>query len=80
MDTKVSTAKKEVIIAINRPTVLIGERINPSGKKKLAEALKSGDLDIVRREAIAQVEAGADIIDINVNIFIMVSPGTMPSP
>jgi 5-methyltetrahydrofolate--homocysteine methyltransferase len=67
MDTKVSTATKEVIIAINRPTVLIGERINPSGKKKLAEALKSGDLDIVRREAIAQVEAGADIIDINVN-------------
>jgi 5-methyltetrahydrofolate--homocysteine methyltransferase len=67
MDTKVSTATKEVIIAINRPTVLIGERINPTGKKKLAEALKSGDLDIVRREAIAQVEAGADIIDINVN-------------
>jgi len=67
MDTKVSTAKKEVIIAINRPTVLIGERINPTGKKKLAEALKSGDLDIVRQEAIAQVEAGADIIDINVN-------------
>ena len=67
MDTKVSTTTKEVIIAINRPTVPIGERINPTGKKKLAEALKSGDLDIVRREAIAQVEAGADIIDINVN-------------
>jgi 5-methyltetrahydrofolate--homocysteine methyltransferase len=67
MDTKVSTATKEVIIAINRPTVLIGERINPTGKKKLAEALKTGDLDIVRQEAIAQVEAGADIIDINVN-------------
>lgn len=67
METKVSGAKKEVIISINRPTVLIGERINPTGKKKLAEALKSGDLDIVRKEAIAQVAAGADIIDINVN-------------
>ncbi len=67
METKVSTAKKEVIISINRPTVLIGERINPTGKKKLAEALKSGDLEVVRQEAIAQVEAGADIIDVNVN-------------
>ena len=67
MDTKVSGAKKEVIISFNRPTVLIGERINPTGKKKLAEALKSGDLEVIRKEAIAQVEAGADIIDCNVN-------------
>ncbi len=67
METKVSSAKKEVIIAITRPTVLIGERINPTGKKKLAEALKAGDLEVVRQEAIAQVAAGADIIDVNVN-------------
>ena len=67
MDTKVSGTTKEVIISINRPTVLIGERINPTGKKKLAEALKSGDLEVVRQEAIAQVAAGADIIDCNVN-------------
>lgn len=67
MDTKVSGSSKEVIISINRPTVLIGERINPTGRKKLTEALKAGDLEIVRREAIAQVEAGADIIDCNVN-------------
>ena len=67
MDTKVSGTTKEVIISINRPTVLIGERINPTGRKKLTEALKSGDLEIVRKEAIAQVAAGADIIDCNVN-------------
>ena len=67
METRVSSAKKEVIIDITRPTVLIGERINPTGKKKLAEALKAGDLEVVRREAIEQVAAGADIIDINVN-------------
>ncbi len=67
METKVSSEKKEVIIAIDRPTVLIGERINPSGKKKLTEALKAGDLEIVRKEAIEQVEAGADIIDVNVS-------------
>jgi len=67
METKVSSEKKEVIISIDRPTVLIGERINPTGRKKLTEALKAGDLEMVRKEAIAQVEAGADIIDCNVN-------------
>ncbi|MFH1646581.1 MAG: dihydropteroate synthase [Chloroflexota bacterium] len=67
METRVSSATKEVIIADNRPTVLIGERINPTGKKKLAEALKAGDLTVVRDEAIAQVAAGADIIDVNVS-------------
>jgi 5-methyltetrahydrofolate--homocysteine methyltransferase len=69
METKVSSSKKEVIIGDNRPTVLIGERINPTGKKKLAEALKAGDLEIVRKEALAQTQAGADIIDVNVGIF-----------
>jgi 5-methyltetrahydrofolate--homocysteine methyltransferase len=49
--------------------VLIGERINPAGKKKLAEALKAGDLEIVCKEALAQVQAGADILDVNVGTF-----------
>jgi 5-methyltetrahydrofolate--homocysteine methyltransferase len=69
METKISSAAKEVIISDDRPTVLIGERINPSGKKNLGEALKAGNLDIVRKEAKAQAEAGADILDVNVNIF-----------
>ena len=69
METRVSSATSEVIIGHNRPTVLIGERINPSGKKKLAEALKAGDLEIVRNQALAQVQAGADILDINVAAF-----------
>ncbi len=69
METKMSSSKKEVIIGDNRPTVLIGERINPTGKKKLAEALKAGDLEIVRKEALAQTQAGADIIDVNVGVF-----------
>ena len=67
METIVSSEKKEVIISIDRPTVLIGERINPTGKKKLQEALLAGNLDIVRNEAEAQVAAGADIIDVNIN-------------
>jgi 5-methyltetrahydrofolate--homocysteine methyltransferase len=66
METKVSSATKEVIISGNLPTRLIGERINPSGRKKLTQALQSGNLDMVRSEAIAQVKAGADIIDVNV--------------
>jgi 5-methyltetrahydrofolate--homocysteine methyltransferase len=69
METKVSSPSEEVIIGDDQPTVLIGERINPTGKKKLAEALKAGDLEIVRKEALAQVQAGADIIDVNVGTF-----------
>jgi 5-methyltetrahydrofolate--homocysteine methyltransferase len=67
MDTKVSSPKKEVIISYDRPTVIIGERINPTGRKKLTETLKAGDLEMVRSEALIQVAAGADIIDCNVN-------------
>jgi len=69
MKTMVSSPSKEVIIGDNQPTVLIGERINPTGKKKLADALKAGDLDTVRGEALAQVQAGADILDVNVGAF-----------
>jgi len=69
METRVSSATKEVLIADGQPTVLIGERINPTGKKKLAEALKAGNLEIVSKEALAQVQAGADIIDINVGML-----------
>jgi 5-methyltetrahydrofolate--homocysteine methyltransferase len=69
METRVSSATKEVIIGDDQSTVLIGERINPAGKKKLAEALKAGNLEIVRREAQAQAEAGADILDVSVGTF-----------
>lgn len=69
METRVSSATSEVIIGHDRPTVLIGERINPAGRRNLAEALKAGNLEIVRREALAQAEAGADILDVNVGTF-----------
>lgn len=61
-----SSPTQEVIISGDRPTVLIGERINPTGKKRLAEALRAGDLSVVREEAVNQVAAGADILDVNV--------------
>ena len=66
METRVLSASKEVIIGGGRPTVFIGERINPTGKKRLAEALRAGDLSVAREEALAQVAAGADILDVNV--------------
>jgi len=69
METRVSSPTKEVIIGDDQPTVLIGERINPAGKKRLAEALKAGNLEIVRREALAQAQAGADILDVSVGTF-----------
>ena len=65
METLLSSSTKEIIISEKR-TALIGERINPTGKKKLAEALKVGDMDVIRQEAHNQVEAGADILDVNV--------------
>jgi len=68
METRISSAKKEVLISSARPTVLIGERINPTGKKKLAAALQSGDMAAIQTEAIAQVQAGADILDVNVGV------------
>jgi 5-methyltetrahydrofolate--homocysteine methyltransferase len=66
VETRVASATREMIIGGGRPTVLIGERINPTGKKRLAEALRAGDLSVVREEALAQVAAGADILDVNV--------------
>jgi len=66
METRVSSSTKEVLITAAGPTVLIGERINPTGKKNLAEALKNGDFEVLCKEAVAQVQAGADILDLNV--------------
>lgn len=69
MKTRVSSATKEVIIGDDQPTVLIGERINPTGRNRLSQALKEDNLDVVCSEARAQVQAGADILDVNVNVF-----------
>ncbi len=66
METRLMGKGIEVIIAPDRPTVIIGERINPTGKKRLAASLIAGDMALVRRYAKEQVEAGADVIDVNV--------------
>jgi 5-methyltetrahydrofolate--homocysteine methyltransferase len=66
MQTRLSNAAREIIIGDGLPTVLIGERLNPTGKPKLAQALRAGDMDFIIQEAQSQLAAGADILDINV--------------
>ena len=55
-----------VTISPERPAVIIGERINPTGRKRLSAQLRRGDLALVREEARTQVAQGADVIDVNV--------------
>lgn len=69
METMISSASKQVLIGDDNPTVLIGERINPAGKKKMSEELRRGNLEIVCQEALAQAQFGADIIDVSVSTF-----------
>lgn len=66
MPTIVTGKDCEVKFGPGLPTVLIGERINPTGRKKLAARLATGGLDIVKEEAISQKLAGAEILDVNV--------------
>jgi 5-methyltetrahydrofolate--homocysteine methyltransferase len=67
-DTVISSATKEVVIGFERPFVLIGERINPTGRKLLAAEMAAGDFSRVKADAIAQVEAGAHMLDVNAGI------------
>ena len=68
METILKSRKQTVIIGPDRPLVIIGERINPTGRKKLATALEEGDLKRVQEEAIKQVQEGAHVLDVNVGI------------
>lgn len=68
LKTIVSSETKTVEIHRSQPTVIIGERINPTGRKSLLAELKEGKFDIVKRDAVAQVEAGAAIIDVNAGV------------
>ena len=68
-ETRISCQGKEVVIGSGHPTVLIGERINPSGRSTMAERLKAGDLSSVCRDAVTQVKHGADILDVNISAF-----------
>src|SRR6202162_5881976 len=68
MDTGLSSRSREVVVSVDRPFVIIGERINPTGRKVLAAEMKEGKMDRVRADAMAQVAAGAHMLDINAGI------------
>lgn len=76
-DTIVSSATKEVVIGFDRPFVMIGERINPTGRKILAAEMAAGDFSRVDTDARAQVEAGAHMLDVNAGIPLADEPAIL---
>ena len=76
-ETIVSSANKEVKIGFDEPFVIIGERINPTGRKLLAAEMKSGDFSRVEKDAISQVNAGAHMLDVNAGIPLADEPALL---
>jgi 5-methyltetrahydrofolate--homocysteine methyltransferase len=76
-DTFVSSESREVVIGFERPFVLIGERINPTGRKLLAEEMRNGDFSRVERDTLAQVAAGAKMLDVNAGIPLADEPAML---
>ena len=68
METILESPGKRVVIGPGHPFVIVGERINPTGRKGLSEELKAGNLDRVRKDALAQVAAGAPVLDVNAGV------------
>jgi len=68
METILTNKDKTTIISREQPFVIIGERINPTRRKKLAESMSQGDFSVVQEDAVRQAEAGAHILDINAGI------------
>ncbi len=66
--TVITSATQKVTIGPDSPFVVIGERINPTGKKALAASIEKGDMGLICQEALSQVEAGAHILDVNVGV------------
>jgi 5-methyltetrahydrofolate--homocysteine methyltransferase len=77
METRLSSRGREVVISIDRPFVIIGERINPTGRKVLAAEMKEGRMDRVRSDARAQAEAGAHMLDVNAGIPAIDEPALL---
>lgn len=72
--TVLSSAAKEIVIGFDAPFCVIGERINPTGRKLLAEEMANGNYDRVQSDAIAQIEAGATMLDVNAGIPLANEP------
>lgn len=77
MDTVISSPTRTVLIGPGRPFVIIGERINPTGRKLLGQEMAAGNFERVRRDAIAQTEAGAHILDVNAGVPLTDEPALL---
>jgi 5-methyltetrahydrofolate--homocysteine methyltransferase len=75
--TRVSSHSKEVVIGFDRPFCVIGERINPTGRKRLAAEMAAGDYSTVEADALAQVAAGAHMLDVNAGIPLADEPAIL---
>jgi 5-methyltetrahydrofolate--homocysteine methyltransferase len=75
--TVVTSHKKKVVIGNDQPFCIIGERINPTGRKKLAAEMADGDFSTVERDVIAQVQAGAHMLDVNAGIPLADEPAIL---
>lgn len=76
-DTILSSLTREVVIGFDRPFTIIGERINPTGRKKLAAQMSAGDYSTVQSDALAQVRAGAQMLDVNAGIPLADEPAIL---
>lgn len=76
-DTILASPTREVVIGHDRPFTMIGERINPTGRKVLAAEMKVGDFSRVEADALAQVEAGAQMLDVNAGIPLADEPAIL---
>jgi len=75
--TVICSASREVVIGFDQPFVIIGERINPTGRKLLAEEMRAGDFSRVEADALAQVAAGAQVLDVNAGIPLADEPALL---
>jgi 5-methyltetrahydrofolate--homocysteine methyltransferase len=79
MDTVLRSRSRSVTIGADQPFCVIGERINPTGRKAFAEELRNGDLSTVTVDALAQAAAGADMLDVNAGIPLVDEPELLKS-
>ncbi len=75
--TVISSGTREVVISFDRPFVMIGERINPTGRKLLAQEMRDGDFSRVEADAVAQTAAGAHMLDVNAGIPLADEPALL---
>ncbi len=74
LETTLRSATAEVVLGHQRRFCLIGERINPTGRRIFQEQLRAGDLSAIERDVIAQVEGGADVLDVNMGVPLTDEP------